>query len=524
MKLVTAEEMRHLEEQAAAAGKPSSMLMENAGFAVANAVREHIGGARARRIIVMVGPGNNGGDGLVAARHLYEFGEDVFVYLLAGRPEGDAHLEALRRRGVEIAQVSEPGAQARFEDALRRADLVIDAVLGSGRLRPLEGPIASAFDLLKGRRAPLFSIDLPTGVDADSGTVDPHASGADVTFALGFSKVGLHTLPGSSMAGRVEVLDIGLEPNAGDLLRIELLTPDWAQNHLPERPASSNKGTFGRVLVIAGSRSFVGAATLCSLGALRAGAGLVTLAAIDSVRAATATRMPEVTYLPLPEADGGIAEAAGSVIAREMSRYSALIIGPGLGQAPETAQMVRGLLTLPEIADLPVVLDADALNALARWRGWEDEIKAGAVLTPHPGELSRMTGASIPELQGERLEAARRFAKAWRQTLVLKGAHTVISNEDGYALISPFATASLAAAGTGDVLAGVIAGLLAQGLGRWEAAALGVYLHGAAAESFRDDYGESGLLASELGSGVARVAADLRRAGTESWQPALGAP
>lgn len=523
MKLVTAAEMRMLEERASAAGKPASVLMENAGLAIANAVREHIGGARARRIVVLIGPGNNGGDGLVAARHLYDFGEDVFVYLLAPRREPDPHLDALRGRDVEIVDASEPGAQSRFEEALSRADLVIDAVLGSGRLRPLEGAIAAAFELLKSRRGPLFSIDLPTGVDADSGTVDPHASGADVTFALGFSKVGIHTLPGSSYAGRVEVLDIGLEPEAGDQLSIELLTPEWAQGQLPERPASSNKGTFGRVLVVAGSRNFVGAATLCCLGALRAGAGLVTLAAIEPVRMAAA-RLPEVTHLPLPEDQGAIAEEAGSVIAAELARYSALIIGPGLGQAPGTTAVVRGLLSLPEVGGIPVVIDADALNALARWRGWEREIRAKGVLTPHPGELSRMTGESVPDLQGERLEAARRYAKAWRQTLVLKGAHTIISNEAGYALVSPFATASLAAAGTGDVLAGTIAGLIAQGLGGWDAAALGVYLHGAAAESFRDDYGESGLLASELGGGIARIAAELRRAAGEPLRRPISAP
>ncbi|HXH20830.1 MAG TPA: NAD(P)H-hydrate dehydratase [Dehalococcoidia bacterium] len=516
---MTAAEMRMLEEQAAAAGKPASVLMENAGLAVANAVREHIGGARARRIVVLIGPGNNGGDGLVAARHLYEFGEDVFVYLLAPRRQPDPNLDALRGLGVEIVDAREPGAQARFDEALSRADLIIDAVLGSGRLRPLEGEIAATFERLKARRAPLFSIDLPTGVDADSGTVDPHAAGADVTFALGFSKVGIHTLPGSSYAGVVEVLDIGLEPGAGDLLSIELLTREWAQAHLPPRPASSNKGTFGRVMVVAGSRQFIGAASLCCLGALRAGAGLVTLAAIDDVRAATASRLPEVTYLPLPEDEGSIAEQAGSVIAREMGRYSALIIGPGLGQEPGTAALVRGLLALPEIASIPVVVDADALNALARWKGWEREIRCKAVLTPHPGELSRLTGESVPDLQGERLEAARRYAKAWDQTLVLKGAHTIISNETGYALVSPFATASLAAAGTGDVLAGVIAGLIAQGLQAWDAAALGVYLHGAAAEWFRGDYGESGLLASELSTGVARVAAELRRSAAESWRP-----
>jgi NAD(P)H-hydrate epimerase len=331
-------------------------------------------------------------------------------------------------------------------------------------------------------------------------------------------------LPGSSYAGHVEVLDIGLEADAGNLLSIELLTPEWAQEHLPERPASSNKGTFGRVMVVAGSKNFVGAASLCCLGALRAGAGLVTLAAIDPVRAATAASLPEVTYLPLPEEHGSIAEAAGGLIARELSRFSTLIIGPGLGQEPGAAAVVRGLLSLPEAGEIPVVVDADALNALAHWRGWEREIKARAVLTPHPGELSRLTGESIPDLQDERLEAARRYAKAWNQTLVLKGAHTIISNEAGHALISPFATASLAAAGTGDVLTGVIAGLMAQGVERWAAAALGVYLHGAAAESFRDEYGESGLLVSELGAAIARTAAELRRSAGQEWRPRFATP
>jgi NAD(P)H-hydrate epimerase len=264
-------------------------------------------------------------------------------------------------------------------------------------------------------------------------------------------------------------------------------------------------------MIVAGSMSYMGAASLAALGALRSGAGLVTLAAIPAVRAAVAAQLPEVTYLPLPELDGSIAGAAGDVIARALPAYDALLIGPGLTQAPETQAVVRGLLAAEAVESIPVVIDADALNALARFPGWHDEVKCRAVLTPHPGELSRLVSSSVAEVQQDRLATARRCAAAWRQTLVLKGAHTVVASHDGEALVSPFANAALAAAGTGDVLAGTISGLIAQGLEVFSAAGLGVYLHATAAGLYTDDYGPSGLLASELGPGIARVAAELRR-------------
>jgi hydroxyethylthiazole kinase-like uncharacterized protein yjeF len=516
MKLVTAAEMRALEEKTAAAGRPRSELMENAGQAVALAVRNHLGGARARRIVVLVGPGNNGGDGLVAARHLYDFGADVFVYLLGQRPPVDPNLDALRSRDIELVRADEAEAPVRLAEALGLADAVIDAILGTGRARPLEGPIVAALAALRERRALLFAVDLPTGVDADTGAADAKTVAADFTLALGLSKVGLHTWPGSSYTGEVEVLDIGLASDAEVLT--ELLTPEWAHEHLPERPAASNKGTFGRVLILAGSVSYTGAAALAAIGALRAGAGLVTLAAIDAVRSVVAAQAPEVTYLPLPEAEGGVAASAGDLVARALPRFNALVIGPGMGQSPDAQAVVRGVLSAPAAADISVVIDADALNALARWPEWVPSLKMDAVLTPHPGELSRLTGESIPDLQNERLTAARRCAELWGQTVVLKGAHTIVASPGGRAYVAPFATASLATAGTGDVLAGVTAGLMAQGLSAGNAAALGVYLHGAAAESFREELGESGLLAHELARAVARAAASLRRHGARPSQ------
>jgi NAD(P)H-hydrate epimerase len=510
MKLVTAGQMRAIEATAFASGISQPQLMETAGRAIAVAIRERLGGARARRIVVLVGPGNNGGDGLIAARHLYDFGADILVYLMTPRPAGDTYVDNLRSRGLEVIDLSGAQGDAGLQEALDRADVVIDAVLGIGSVRALEGLIASTFERLKRRRAQLFAVDLPTGVDADSGAADPSAAPADVTFTLGFSKIGLHLLPGSEYAGQVEVLDIGLERHAGDAVQTELLTPEWARDRLPERPAESNKGTFGRVLVVAGSVNFTGAAALASIGALRAGAGLVTLASIPAVRNALAGLMPEVTYLPLPELEGGIDAPAGDIIARALPGYSALLIGPGLGLANGTQAVVRGILTAPAIEDMPVVIDADALNALARMPGWFDEVKTQTVLTPHPGELARLVNKSIPEVQESRVDVARGCAADWRQTVVLKGAHTIVARPDGQAIVSPHATAALATAGTGDVLAGTIAGLIAQGVTPYDAAGLGVYLHGAAAETFREDYGHSGMLASELGPAIARTAHRLR--------------
>ncbi len=522
MKLVTAAEMTAIEAAAFAAGATPAGLMENAGRAVSLAVGEGLGGAAARRIVVLVGPGNNGGDGLVAARYLYAAGAEVFVYLLAPRPEDDANYAALLSRDIDLVAANEDTAPARLDEALGRADGVLDAVLGTGRRRPLAGAFAAAFDALRAQRAGgerhsvLFALDLPSGVDPDGGGVDGHACAADLTLALGFAKIGLHTLPGAAVAGRVEVLDIGLDAGAGDAVQTELLTAAWAASCLPPRPADSHKGSFGRVLIVAGSRSFSGAAVLAALGALRSGAGIVTVAAIEPVRQAVAALLPEATHLPLPEADDAIAAPAGDIIARALPAYRALLIGPGLGGTPGAQAVVRGLLGSPAVEALPVVVDADALNALARQRDWPAAIKAGAVLTPHLGELARLTGESIAALEAARLESARRYARQWRQTVVLKGAYTVVAGADGGVRMSPFATAALATAGTGDVLAGTIAGLMAQSLSSDAAAGLGVYLHGAAALEYEDTYGESGMLASDLAPALARVAARLRHSGPGS--------
>ncbi len=504
MKLVTSAEMKALEERAAQQGRPPDVLMEEAGLGVAQEVWINLGAVPERKVAVLVGPGNNGGDGLVAARHLHDFGANVVVLLLTPRREDDPNLKQLVERKVAVRALSDRAFDA-LDDALADAEAVVDAVLGTGRARPLDGLIAQVLDRVsEGREAQLtapglFAVDLPSGVDGDTGAADAHALRADVTVALGCSKVGLHTLPGAEYAGRVEVIDIGLPRDAVEALPVELLNARWVRERLPARPAGANKGTFGRVLVVAGSKLYVGAPRLAALGALRAGAGLVTLACPASVQPLVASGLTEATYLPLPDgASGFVSGEAAVTVARALEGYDVLLLGPGLGQGAAQESFIRQLLCSLPGDGSPVLIDADGLNALARLPHWWERVATRCVLTPHPGEHARLTGRSVAEIQSDRLSAAREAAQLWGRTVVLKGAYTVVAAPDGQACVNPYANPALASAGTGDVLAGAIAGLMAQGLAPFEAACCGAYLHAAAAEGLRGNLGDAGLLAGDL--------------------------
>jgi ADP-dependent NAD(P)H-hydrate dehydratase / NAD(P)H-hydrate epimerase len=509
VKLCTAAEMRTLEEAAARAGRPPEALMEEAGLAVAQEVWINLGAMPERKAVVLVGPGNNGGDGLVAARHLHDMGTNVMVVLLAKRGEDDANLRQLVERQVAVRDT------VALDEALAGADVIVDAVLGTGRARPIEGALAAALDRVSHARSEgagprVFAVDLPTGVDADTGAVDRHALRADVTVALGCSKVGLHTSPGAEYAGRVEVMDIGLPKDAIDALPTELLNPRWVRARLPSRPSGANKGTFGRVLVVAGSERYAGAARLAALGALRSGAGLATLACTPRVQSLVAPEASEVTYLPLAERGGAIASEAAVDVARARDSYDALLVGPGIGQGRGQEAFVRELLCSMTEDGPPAVIDADGLNNLAKLPRWWKRVRARCVLTPHPGEHARLTRRPVDEVQRDRLSAARDAAREWRQVVVLKGAYTVVAAPDGRAGLNPYANPALASAGTGDVLAGAIAGLLAQGLEPFDAACCGVYLHAAAAEGLRADTGDAGMLAGDLLPELPRTMRELK--------------
>ncbi len=503
MKLVTAEQMRAIEQRTVEGGVSLDELMQAAGLAVAQEAWLMLGVVAGRRILVLVGPGNNGGDGLVAARHLAEWEADLAVYLLTARDESDANFAAVQALGVPTYVASGDPECAALDRAIDGAELIIDALLGIGRARPATGDLAGILERVqhaRGRPVPprVVAVDVPTGVDADRGVADELAVHADLTVTFGLAKVGLYTLPGSDYAGTVQVVDIGIPKDAERDLRIELLSTAWVRDRLPARPSAGNKGTFGRVLAVAGSEQFVGAARLASEAAYRSGAGLVTLACPPSVQAAVAPSLPEATYLPR----GAALDSARIVEA--LDRVNVLLIGPGLGQAPETRTLVADVLRAAPI-DARCVIDADALNALAQTPDWSSTVHARCVLTPHPGEMSRLLGMTVEAVQQDRLAGALRAAASWDQVVVLKGAHSIVAAPDGRAMISPHANPLLASAGTGDVLAGVIAGLLAQGADPFDAAACGVYVHGMAGEELREDLGDRGLLASDLLPQIPRV-------------------
>lgn len=516
MKLVTVGEMREAE---ARAGVPVSQLMENAGLAVAQEVWLLLGEVVDRRVLVLVGPGNNGGDGLVAARHLHDWGAHVVVYLVRPRAEDDPVYREVAQRGITVHRAWEDAAQGcpRLEEALQTADVVIDAILGTGRARPIEGEMAEVLGRLAAARSRtwgprLIALDLPTGVDADTGAADPHAVAADVTVALQWSKVGLHQLPGSQLAGQVQTVDIGIPAEIESALSTELMDRRWARSALPPRPAGAHKGTFGRVYVVAGSPRFTGAARLAALGALRVGAGLVTLACARTVHPVVAAGLLEPTFLPLPDHEGQLsAEAVSPLLEALEGDSESLLVGPGLGKAAYVQAFLGSLLAALEGRQLrALVLDADGLNNLALLKDWPQRLPPYAVLTPHPGEMSRLTGLSVGEVQGNRVAVAREHARQWGTCLVLKGAHTVVAAPDGRVRISPFVNPGLASGGTGDVLAGAIAGLAAQGLEPFEAASLGVYLHGLAAERARVELGDAGMLAGDLLPELPRAIKELR--------------
>ncbi len=516
MKILTVNQMRQVEQDCAKIGLPTDVLMENAGRAVAEEVRKILSTIDQQQILILIGPGNNGGDGLVAARYLHDWGARVSLYLFSQRPPDDPNFKLVQERDITCVDLTQDENQDKLNELLVSADAVIDALFGTGKSRSLRGVFRQALDTVGRARKKrpdlrIIALDLPSGLDADTGAVDPVCLYADYTVTLGFPKPGLFNSPGKERVGKLTVVDIGIPSYLAGTVNSELLTSDWARSVLPGRPLEANKGSFGRVLIAAGSINYIGAAYLACSGAIRVGAGLVTLATPTSLQPILASKLTEVTYLPLPESQRGIVSpAAAKLIHQQLDQYDVLLLGCGLGQSQSAIRFIgttllRGKVTLP-----PLVLDADALNTLAKIPDWWQQLTSDAILTPHPGEMARLTEVSVDEVQSDRQGMAKRVAIDWQKTIVLKGAYTVIVAPDGQSRISPVANPGLASAGTGDILSGVIAGLLAQGLSLFDAAALGVYLHGEAGEMVKAKLGDAGMIATDLLPALPQVIKQLK--------------
>lgn len=514
MKLVTISEMQAAERNAEINGITTDALMENAGLAVANYVKREIKqSATKNRVVVLVGPGNNGGDGLVAARHLQISGIKTLVFLCFKDKVLTSKLNLAAESGTEIVEFTTEASTEYLKEILESSDIVIDAILGTGasQTRTIVEPLLNILNVVKKVKQnrpvlKVISIDIPTGLDADTGSLDSAAIYADTTLTLGHPKRGLFLFPGAAATGLLEVVGIGLPLEETIETNWNVITAKLVSERLPYRAKDSNKGSFGRAILIAGSPNYIGASILASTAAMRTGAGLVTLATSESVYKLASTQLIEPTFLPLKENnDGTIALESAIEIQEHAKNYNTMLVGSGLSQSPEITEFLSQILLSAQAPRIPKVLDADALNSLAKIPQWWERLKGPAVLTPHPGEIARLTGNTVAQIQLNRLESALQAARLWKQIVVLKGAYTVVATPEGNGAINPIANPVLASAGTGDVLAGIITGLLSQGLSPFDSAICGVYVHGIAGSLISEQIGNSGLLASDLLTQIPKV-------------------
>lgn len=502
MKIVTAQEMRQIDEQTIEqVGIPGAVLMEHAGSAVVRAICQHF--PECRHITIFVGKGNNGGDGLVVARQLAHAGQPIQIFLVSP-PEsfaGDAltNLQIAQNLGLPITPILLEGELAALKGEIESTDLIVDSIFGTGLRGGVRGLIADVIGCINETGKPVVAIDLPSGLSADTGIATGACIQATCTVTMGLPKRGNLIHPGRALTGQLEVADIGFPQRVIDAQNIQInwTQPSDAARILPQRPTDSHKGTYGRVFVVAASTGMTGAAALTSRGALRVGAGLVTLGAPKSLNAVLETKLTEVMTLPLPEtADGALALEAKSQITEAVVRTkSVLAVGPGLSQHPETVALVHGLI---RENDTPTVIDADGINALSKSKTVLSSLSPRTVLTPHPGEMARLIGGTVEALERDRVGIAQQFARAHKITLVLKGAPTVVARGDGAVWINSTGNAGMATGGMGDVLTGLIAGLMAQKVSPFDAAVLGVYLHGLAGDIVAESIGMHGLMAGDV--------------------------
>ena len=483
-------------------GIPSIVLMENAGRQAVAAMEAAYDDLATSQVGVLCGRGNNGGDGFVVARTLIQRGVDVGVFLLGSVSEitGDAriNLEVLGRIGVTVVEIASAQEWELHFTEISECDLVVDAILGTGFRGQLSGLLETVVADVNALGVPIVSIDLPTGVSADTHVVEGTAIEASMTVTLGAPKIPLVFPPADSHGGDLVIADIGIpypvfEELEGEYL--ELLTRERMREIVPARVADSHKGDFGRVLVVAGSNGRTGAAHLSAIGALRSGAGLVTIATPRSCVPIIAAMAPEYMTEGLDETASGTIDY-GAIDRVLDLKADVIAVGPGLGQAPSTSAFVHALV---ERAGVPLVLDADALNAFVG----EPERLMGrdgvdVIITPHPGEMARLLNTSIEKVQSDRLKHAREFAAAHKVHVVLKGHRTVIAGPDGRTFVNLTGNAGMATGGTGDLLTGMLAAWFAQLLDAEAACKLAVYLHGTAGDLAEADEGEVALIATDM--------------------------
>ncbi len=514
MKLVTSSQMRNIDKKTIEGiGISGLELMEKAGKGVALAAKEMLGDVKNKKVLIFCGRGNNGGDGFVVGRYLSEWGAEVEFYLTADRGEvrGDAktNLEKAGKMGLPITEVLEKEeVPSKIE-----ADLIVDALFGTGFTGEIAGYLRDIVELISSSCAPVLSVDIVSGLHADTGQFTGLCIKAQRTVTMALPKIGHFFFPGKGVSGQVSVVDIGVPPHVveEENINLNLITEVEVKAMLPRRPGDAYKGTCGRVILIAGSTGMTGAASLASLSSLRAGAGMAILGIPQTLNPILETKLTEVMTKPLPDVrKKGALALRGLGEIRELLKWGdCCAIGPGLGQHFETIELVRRLISK---INMPTVIDADGLNAIAKDTSILKECQAPLILTPHIGELSRLNGMPTSEIARDRITCASDFAKEYNCILVFKGAPTIISEPSGQTYVNPTGNAGMATAGSGDVLTGIIVGLLAQMLILRKAknpadeiqkimidsACAGVYIHGLTGDLAKQEKGEMGMIAGDM--------------------------
>jgi len=523
MKVVTAEEMRLIDKKTINEyGIPGAVLMERAGLTVVSKIKELSG---CRKVIVVSGSGNNGGDGLVVARNLHKEGWDVKVFLSArpGELKGDALLQyrIAEKFGVEVQTIQEPNE---LQSAISHHSIIVDALFGTGLSKNVTGMLSKVINLLNRAKVPIISVDIPSGISSDNGHIMGEAIRADYTVTFGLPKRGHLLYPGAQHSGKLFVEDIGFPEKLlrSDTLNVELLMKCDVAALLPERQKYSHKGDYGHVLIVAGSIGKTGAALMAARACLRSGAGLVTIGVPESLADVFQSRVTEEMTLILPDrGDGTLSEKASKPILDFLNEKADVIaIGPGIGVSTDTKKLLDVLI---KNSMSPMIIDADGINSLKGKRAIFAKAKAPVIVTPHPGEMARLLHLpstkgkkggitfSITDVEKDRITTAISFSKETEAYLVLKGVPTIIAEPNGKAYVNSTGNPGMATAGTGDVLTGMISGFLSQGISLPHASILGVYMHGLAADIVASEKGQHPLIATDIIDKIPVAFCSLRR-------------
>jgi len=527
VKLFTVKEMQTLEKEANDSGLTYEMMMENAGKGVAEEIELAYSQITRKYVVALVGSGNNGGDAIVALSHLSLNNWETCAYIVRKRAEEDQLITRLTNNGGQVIKVEDDKKYALLKNILNKCSVLIDGVFGTGIKLPLKDDVTNLLNYVKiniennPEKIHVVAVDCPSGVNCETGEVAAATIPAEITITMAGVKAGLIKFPAAKMTGILRIANIGPIDNLYSYINNQktILTSEIVSNYLPKRPLDAHKGSFGTAFIIAGSINYTGAALLAGMAAYRSGAGLVTMAVPAPLHESLSGQFPESTWILLPHQVGVISADAARVIHQNLHRATAVLIGPGFGLEDTTREFLSKLFTEVGRADkgdisfirteetnsiekkikIPVVMDADGLKLISKIPNWSDVLPSPAILTPHPGEMSVLTGVSVNEIQDNRLEIAKKYSKEWGHVVVLKGAFTVIANPTGEIAVVPVATPALAKAGSGDILAGMIAGLLAQGMDPFQAASAAGWIHAT-----------SGLLASkQLGTTTSVIASDV---------------